>query len=317
MMTTVFEPILQAVMQRPYCMETDYQPVRELLTQTLPITPTGWNWDLRRWDGTHWHRDDASIAARDWSQFGVWETADGQIVGVAHSEYWGSDLHLQLHPDYRHLEAEMIAWAEVHVASKTGPDGEPEINMVVKDYDCRRQHILQARGWTMTAGWEVSRRMRLSNWPPAETNLHAGYSVYNPDPNSMDDCQRIADLLNAAFRRSIHSAQEVHNFLTNSPSYRPEFDLFALAPDGTFAATAGVTFDPQNRSGLFEPVCTHPDHQRKGLASALIREGLRRLRVNGALDAYVDTGDMDPANSLYDSVGFLEVYKGHWWHKSL
>jgi hypothetical protein len=30
---------------------------------------------------------------------------------------------------------------------------------------------------------------------------------------------------------------------------------------------------------------------------------------------YVGTGDMAPANALYDSVGFAEAYKGYAWRK--
>jgi ribosomal protein S18 acetylase RimI-like enzyme len=48
----------------------------------------------------------------------------------------------------------------------------------------------------------------------------------------------------------------------------------------------------------------HPDPRRMGLAQSLLREGLLRLRSIGALDATVDTGDMEPANRLYDSLGF-------------
>jgi hypothetical protein len=47
----------------------------------------------------------------------------------------------------------------------------------------------------------------------------------------------------------------------------------------------------------------------------LIREGLRRLQRLGVTDVYVDTGDMVPANRLYEGVGFTEAYTSCAWRK--
>ncbi|MFZ0546808.1 MAG: GNAT family N-acetyltransferase [Candidatus Promineifilaceae bacterium] len=94
-----------------------------------------------------------------------------------------------------------------------------------------------------------------------------------------------------------------------------ELDLVAVARDGRFAAYVGVPYDAYNRRGIFEPVCTHPDHRQKGLARALMQEGLRRLKALGAVDVVVETGDMIPANRLYASLGFTEMYNGCYWTK--
>ncbi len=88
-----------------------------------------------------------------------------------------------------------------------------------------------------------------------------------------------------------------------------------MAPNGAFAAYVGIPYDRANQMGIFEPVCTHPEHHRRGLARALMREGLLRLRALGAQYAMVDTGDMAPANQLYDAMGFSEMYRGTYWKK--
>ena len=46
-----------------------------------------------------------------------------------------------------------------------------------------------------------------------------------------------------------------------------------------------------------------------------MHEGLLRLKALGAVDATVDTGDMEAANALYTSIGFTEAYKGYSWRK--
>jgi GNAT superfamily N-acetyltransferase len=142
-----------------------------------------------------------------------------------------------------------------------------------------------------------------------------GYTLRSTRPNDEDDCQRVADLLNAAFNRTFHTAKEFCMFATHSPSFRHDLNLVAEAPIGSFAALVGVTYDEANCRGIFEPVCTHPDHRRKGLARALMVEGLHRLKALGATDVYVETGDAVPANELYDAVGFAEAYRGHVWRK--
>lgn len=95
-----------------------------------------------------------------------------------------------------------------------------------------------------------------------------------------------------------------------------QLDLVAVASDGRFAAYAAMNYDDANRLGIFEPVCTHPDHLRKGLAGSLMRAALHRAQALGARRVTVETGDMIPANALYDSLGFTEAYKAHAWRKT-
>jgi ribosomal protein S18 acetylase RimI-like enzyme len=68
-----------------------------------------------------------------------------------------------------------------------------------------------------------------------------------------------------------------------------------------------------NRLAVVEPVCTHPEHRRRGLAETLIREGLERARRAGATQACVDTGSGEAANRLYADVGFGEVFVERAW----
>jgi hypothetical protein len=46
-------------------------------------------------------------------------------------------------------------------------------------------------------------------------------------------------------------------------------------------------------------------------------EGIRRARQLGATTIDVETGEMDAANALYDSIGFAERYRGTYWRKMM
>lgn len=306
-------PTPETATSRPYRDDADFWRIRQLCLDTYPITPIGWNWEIRRWEGQRFHGEDPAPDPRWPEWIRLWETAGGRLVGVANPEGRLGEGFLQLHPDYRHLEEEMVAWAEEHLAGP-GKEGGRRLSIYVHDYDTPRRRLLRERGYAEGAEWGMIRRLRLGAQSLPVPEMAAGYTLRETRPDPADD-QAVADILNASFGRTIHTAAEFRGFTATAPSYRRDLDLVAEAPGGGFGACVGITWDPPNRRGIFEPVCTHPDHRRRGLALTLMREGLRRLRALGATDAYVETGDMGPANGLYDATGFTEAYLGHYWER--
>lgn len=281
---------------------------------TYPIAPTGFNWEIRRWEGSRFYTPDPAWDTRWESQVQLWETADGRLVGAVHPD-GGSEVYLEIHPDYRHLEPDMIAWGEAHLAGPTRDGSQRQVHLFVYEYDALRLRLMRQLGYEKTPYWGVVRRMRFGGQPLPTPALADGYSLRTTRPADRDDCQQIADLLNAAFNRTFHCAEEFQTFTRMAPCYRNDLDLVAVAPDGTFAAYVGIPYDEGNRCGIYEPVCTHPEHRGRGLARALMFEGLRRLKALGAADVIVGTGDMEPANRLYESVGFPEIYTGYFWRR--
>jgi ribosomal protein S18 acetylase RimI-like enzyme len=307
----------ERVRARLACEEAAFWQVRDLLVETYAHTPLGFNWDVRRWDGALFYD-----AQPDWQgsfagRVRLWETVAGQLVAVVHPGRGGS-AHLEVRTGYRFLEEEMISWAESECAAAPTPDGRRQLSLFVHDDDETRQAILACRGYESTDGMGVIRRMSLAAAAlPPQPPLPQGYIWRTMQPEQDADCQAIADLLNAAFRRDFHNAAEYRTFTRLAPSYRQELDLVAVAPDGTFAAYVGIPYDAPNRRGIFEPVCTHPAHRRRGLAQSLMVIGLHRLQAMGARDVTVETGDMLPANRLYDSLGFTEVATWRVWRRLL
>ncbi len=159
--------------------------------------------------------------------------------------------------------------------------------------------------------------MRLGAQPLPEPAVADGYTLRATHPPSTGpgcwaDCERMADLLNAAFERpGFHQPQEYHNWMMEASMFLNELNLVIVAPDGSFAAHAALNYVGANRYAVFEPVCTHPGHRQRGLAKALMLEGLRRVRSLGAQIVEVSTGDAGAANALYDSIGFTEYYRAY------
>lgn len=301
------------ISSRPYAGDEDFWRIHRLALETYPITPVGWNWDIRRWEGQRFWGESQTPDPRWVEWIRLWEMSDGRLVGVAHPEGRLGEAFLQLHPDYRFLEDEMLAWCEGHLAA--GDAGERRLRLYALDYDAPRRRLLAHRGWQQEAERGMARRLRLGALPLPVPPVPPGYRLRETVDDPSDD-HAIADILTVCFRHG-HTGAEFRGFTSHAPSYRRDLDLVMEGPGGVVACYVGLTWDTACRRGIFEPVCTHPDHRGRGLALAAMREGLRRLHALGAEHAFVETGDMEPANALYDAVGFTEAYLGHYWTKPL
>src|SRR5512147_3162792 len=106
----------ECLTNRTYQNMDDFWRVRQFLIATYPLTPPDFNWEIRRWEGWHFHNPDTTWNPRWEQQIRLWETADGRLVGVVHPEGDG-EAFLEIHPDVRSLiEEEMIACAEEYLS---------------------------------------------------------------------------------------------------------------------------------------------------------------------------------------------------------
>jgi GNAT superfamily N-acetyltransferase len=112
----------------------------------------------------------------------------------------------------------------------------------------------------------------------------------------------------SAFAPGSRFSDQVYAVVRATWPYRSDLDGVCVAPDVSVAAYTLAWLDEQNEIGELEPVGTHADHRRFGLARATSLFALRRLCDEGAKTALVACrGDGHPAASaLYESIGFRE-----------
>lgn len=293
------------ITDRPLEGQTDALRLRQLLIDSYTHMGREFNWETRRWEGAYWCTSDANLTNPRWgADTHIWESSEGQLVGAAVPDGPG-DLALQIHPAYRMLEDSILDWAEAHVA-RTNEAGRRELIAWAFDWDVERQERLIRRGHQPRPEWFWHNRRRAVDDAVPLFPVPAGYTLRSVQ-NTDNDVSRWITCTNLVFGQTY--APEFHrNFQHHAPSHNYNLHLIAEAPDGTFAAFAGLTIEATNRYATFEPVGTHPDHRRKGLARALMFEGIRRLQTNGAVDvAYVANWGTAEAGKLYASVG-LEHY---------
>jgi ribosomal protein S18 acetylase RimI-like enzyme len=247
----------------------------------------------------------------DWTErIRIW-TAGSRIVG------WGwfkpptdVDWWVETMPDdadERRIRLEILAWADERGAAARASGAD--------DAQPRPIEVWGADGWPETAllrelgfvpsGTELTQYFQSLDRDLPEPVLPEGYRVRSvAGPNEIP--ARV-EVHRAAFAPSRMTAEK-YAILVGLEPYAYDLDAVVEAPDGSFAAFTMCWLDRTAQLGYFEPVGTHPDHQRRGLGKAVNTHGLRMLQAAGARDAMVYSDPANAAsNALYQSVGFREI----------
>ncbi len=290
---------------RQYANEADYAMMRQLLVEIYALSE-GKTYcsvgELDWWRGT---ADDPSAVANA----RLWLHGTDRVVGIAWPRR--DEVDLMVHPEYKPIEDEMLAWAEQRRAAET--DEPPTLTAWPFDSDAARIATMQRRGYLRGSQFFFYHIRDLENIP-TEVLLPEGYAIRNVQGEA--DIEARVAVHRAAFAPSRMSVEK-HRRVMSLPTYRSNLDLVVVAPDGSFAAYCIVWYDAANRAGTFEPVGCHPDHWRQGLGKAVMHEGLRRLKALGAQVANVSSHDEPAAVALYHAVGFRVIDRNYGWQKTV
>lgn len=197
------------------------------------------------------------------------------------------------------LLPELVDWSAR--AARAANAGKVEI--YANDLDIQRTGIYANLGFERTDETYNMRTISLVQDLPAP-NLPDGFQFRDMTAVEGEDLERRVELHRVVWAPSRWTPAK-HARLMQARTYRPDLDLIAVAPNGDFASYTIIWFDPSLKYGVFEPVGCHPDCRQRGLTSAVMYEGLRRLQALGAERAWVNSWHASlPANRLYESCGF-------------
>lgn len=295
---------------RRFLKDEDYWLIRQFLRDVhLANNREQVSWELARFDYWRWH---GILNMKDGTledDVFIWETENGGIAAVLNREAPGS-VFLQIHPQFitAALVTEMLSVAEPHLSVPTG-DGRRTLHVWAEREDASLRKILSDRGYRVPAKRHSEhQRRRFLSEPVNPEPIADGYTI-RPLGDIDEHPARCWVSWQAFHPNESDNGFEdgwYHN-IQRAPLYRRDLDLVAVAPNGEFAAFCTVWFNDVTRTGLFEPVGTAPQHQRRGLGKGILTEALIRLQQFGADLAYVGSYN-EPAHALYASVGF-ETYR--------
>jgi ribosomal protein S18 acetylase RimI-like enzyme len=233
----------------------------------------------------------------------LWEDDEGEIAGWA-LVIPQKSFDVQSHD--ANVIAEALDWVESRLTSGS---------IEIWDSDVFRAAIFAQRGFAPAADelpYAVTQRA-LDDLPPVP-ELPEGFSIRAAAG------VHEAELLSAVHAASFGSQWTVaqYAYVMESPGYAAEREFVVVAPDGRFAAFTVSWHDALNRLGYFEPVGTHPDFRRLGLARAMMIHAMHAMRAAGMTHAWVvhEAAEENPASAaLYAGLGFTPQFSTHMWVK--
>lgn len=298
---------------RPYQSESDYALMRQLLIQTFPLTEPPLNCTIGDIDWWRSTPPESAGAPDVTTRIKLWFDDAGTLVAFA----WpaADQVDLMVHPNHRQLERSALPQIEDEFRqSLTAESTSRAFHYWSYEQDHVRNTMLSEFGYQRLENFLSTNKLALPAKPESRP-LPAGYTIRAFAGES--EIEARVNVHRAAFHPSKMTVER-HRRAMALPTYRQELDLVCQTAEGTLTAYTIIWFDEVNRIGLFEPVGCHPDFQRKGLASAVMTEGLRRLYDLGATHAYVNSWREDSAGSYtYKALGFDLIGRLYQWKKEL
>lgn len=98
--------------------------------------------------------------------------------------------------------------------------------------------------------------------------------------------------------------------MSPSPHSTHEYGIIIADENEEYVCYSGMWWVPENKFAYMEPLCTAPEHRRKGLAAAALSEHYRRMKALGA--THMSGGD-DP---FYEKIGYGNGSHWTFWKKT-
>ncbi|MEV0202626.1 GNAT family N-acetyltransferase [Nonomuraea sp. NPDC050691] len=224
----------------------------------------------------------------------VWEHARTP-AGLTINTRFGNAFDVFTAPGLRGTEAETTM---IEDAAATTGHGADEVLTDAFDCDEIRIELLERIGFTRFRVWDDVQEMPLADTPP-EPAPPAGFTIRGA---RLSDAAQLAEARNGAFQAGWTAAEYLDEVM-RKPGYDPDREIVAEAPDGRIAAFTVYWIDTRNGLGHFEPVGTHPDFRRRGLARAVMLHAMHRMKALTTVTVNHNAENL-AARRLYGSLGF-------------
>ncbi|WP_157529904.1 GNAT family N-acetyltransferase [Microtetraspora niveoalba] len=235
----------------------------------------------------------------------VWEDR-GAVAGVAVNLRFGAAFDVFTAPSLRGTAAElrMLRTAYETTGRLMGAD-EPFVLTDLFDCDTTRADLLTRLGFARFRVWDHVNERELDGGLP-EPSLPPGFVLRGA---RLDDAGQLAEARNHSFEES-WTGDLYRSAVMEKPGYDPAREIVVESPEGRIAAFTVYWTDERNRIGHFEPVGTHRDFQRRGLARAAMLYAMRRMADDGMTAVTVNhNAENLAAARLYASLGFVRRHE--------
>lgn len=253
----------------------------------------------------------------------LWRDSNGKLIGFGQLLIAGQNeelegyLYFDVHPTQSSgfLGSEILQWSEQRIC-EIGKELSLPIKLHTRSRDARnlRQILLEKQGFTTERSFLTM--ACLLNQPFSSSNLPTGFRLQQL--SGEQDIQGWVQLFNESFidHWDHHelTVTTVSSWFKN-PHYKPELNLIAVAPDGTFAAFCVGYINQEENShtccnqGWVKLLGTRRGFRKLGLGRAILLACMKQLQALGIeqVKLGVDAESLTSATRLYESVGFQTV----------
>jgi mycothiol synthase len=238
----------------------------------------------------------------------IWEDRAG-VAGVAIAFRFDTAFDAFAAPHVRgtDAEADMLRWAGRTTREHMDRAGHADRPVVTDVFGCDgvRAAMVHRLGYRRFRLFDHIAERSLRRALPAAAPP-AGFTVRSA---TVDDAEELAAARTSAFEDG-WSPGEYARTVMSKPGYDAAREIVAVAPEGRVAAFTVIWLDPLNRVGNFAPVGTHAAFRRRGLARAVMLEGLARMHASGMRSATVEYDATNAAAAaLYAGIGFVKRFE--------
>lgn len=253
----------------------------------------------------------------------LWKDSTGKLIGFGqlliseHKDEISGYLYFDVHPTKRGdtLETEILQWSQQRMR-EIGKDRTLPIKLHTHSRDDKilRRVLLKRQCFTtersfLTMACSLSQDFSSSSLP-------SGFKL--KQVSGEQDIEAWVELFNESFidhwNHQDLTITTARDWFKN-PSYLPELNLMAVAPDGTFAAfcVGYINWEENARIGRKEGwiklLGTRQNFRKLGLGKAMLIAVLKQLKAMGIeqVKLGVDAQNLTSAIRLYESVGFHPV----------
>ena len=255
----------------------------------------------------------------------LWEDPQGQLIGFgqlsiqepAPGNLADGSLGFFVHPVARgdDLEGQIISWAESRM-QEVGKERQGQPKLFTWSRNTRTERIATIERY----GFVESRQFLFLTQnlnKTIDTPLLSGFTIRAV--NAEREAQAGVDLHNRCFENTwnYHPLTiESYKSRLQNPEYLPELDLVANDTNNKFVSICYGAIDREHnicvgrQEGWIALLFTHPDFQRRGLARAMLLNGMQRLKDLNIDIAKIGVDSENPfgARKLYESVGFKHLH---------
>jgi len=301
---------------RAYHYDEDIDEARRFLGEIFIMSKKHYAWVPSRLVNERYGPCGSEEVREDDSKIRIWEYLDENVASIValtilepNGYFW-----INVHPDHEELVRKIIPALEGQRKRMHKNDKEElKIGTPVPVGFKSLINILREFGYEDEGVCEHNQVWPNGTSPPA---FHApeGYTVRQV--KLPEDFEPYGEAVNTVFSHC-GMTEKLAMLYTEAGFYHDELDLVTEAPDGSFASFVTVRIDPLTKMAELEPVGTHPDHRRKGLAKAVCAEGIRRAqKYNPICIVILGAASTEAAANLYRSLGFIKE-DVHLWKKVL